>query len=177
MHSNVNYSCSTNYSLVNNDECNKSYLDYTVRLPHGIDGSMVCAIDTNTTRMEHTCPVKSGGPLLLSSKSGDSVIAITGFGSPLGSRVPCVYTAIYAFLDWIEEHVWPTLQSVQEWKGHVAKQNGYKYQRLIYRHWCLNVRWNIFRIYLRDIINCVSLFYATVFPYRILCTKHKEQPT
>ena len=97
--------------IVNSEVCNKSFTGETRRLPHGITGSLICVADPNTTRMADACSGDSGGPLLLSGESGYSLIGITAFGSLCGTTTPGVYTAIYPFLDWIEEHVCPTLSS------------------------------------------------------------------
>ena len=93
-------------SLVNNYECNKSYSKFRRQLPHGIDDSMICVTDPKSTRMADAC-LDDNGPLLLSTKSGVSVIGIAAFGISCDSSMPNVYTAIYPFLDWIEKYVWP----------------------------------------------------------------------
>ncbi|XP_076668155.1 ovochymase-2 [Andrena cerasifolii] len=104
-------------SLVNSEECSKSYSDFSRKLPRGIDSSMICARDTNETRRADACSGDSGGPLLMLTESGDSVIGVTAFGQSCGSVIPGVYTAVYSFLDWIEEHVWPTTDRSEERAG------------------------------------------------------------
>ncbi|CAK9800280.1 Serine protease snake [Anthophora plagiata] len=92
-------------SLVDKEECAKHYVQQR-KLPRGIDDSMICVIDTNTTRRSDACQGDSGGPLLMLTETGDSVIGITAFGQACGSSIPGVYTSVYPYLDWIEEHVW-----------------------------------------------------------------------
>lgn len=95
-----------NFSIVDTEQCSKQYSGFG-KLPNGIDDSMICAIDTNRTRAADACQGDSGGPLLMLTENGDSVIGITAFGQTCGSATPGVYTAVYTYLDWIEEHVWP----------------------------------------------------------------------
>lgn len=92
-------------SIVSREECEKHYMGHP-RLPNGIDDNFICAIDNNSSRRADACQGDSGGPLLMMSERGDSVIGITAFGNTCGSPAPGVYTAIYSYLDWIEEHVW-----------------------------------------------------------------------
>lgn len=87
------------------EECEKHYVGHP-RLPNGIDDNFICAIDNNSSRRADACQGDSGSPLLMMSERGDSVIGITAFGNTCGSPAPGVYTAIYSYLDWIEEHVW-----------------------------------------------------------------------
>lgn len=92
------------------EECRKSYNESS-KLPRGIDDSMICAKDTNSTRKSDACQGDSGGPLLMLTESGDTVIGVTSFGSTCGTSDPGVYTAVYSYLDWIEEQVWPSPSS------------------------------------------------------------------
>ncbi|XP_076178622.1 venom protease isoform X2 [Ptiloglossa arizonensis] len=94
-------------NLVDREECSKLYSGFS-KLPQGIDENMICAIDTNSSRRSDACQGDSGGPLLMLTETGDSVIGITAFGQSCGSSVPGVYMAIHSYLDWIEEHVWPS---------------------------------------------------------------------
>lgn len=87
------------------EECEKHYIGHP-RLPNGIDDNFICAIDNNASRRADACQGDSGGPLLMMTERGDTVIGITAFGNTCGSPAPGVYTAIYSYLDWIEEHVW-----------------------------------------------------------------------
>ncbi|XP_012141891.1 venom protease isoform X2 [Megachile rotundata] len=92
-------------SLIKREECNK-FWNKTNKLPRGIDDTMICAKDPNATRRSDACQGDSGGPLLMLSKSKNSVIGITAFGSGCGNEEPGIYTGVYSYLDWIEEHVW-----------------------------------------------------------------------
>ncbi|XP_054005859.1 serine protease snake-like [Hylaeus anthracinus] len=94
-------------SLVDRKECAKFYTGFN-KLPQGIDDTMICAIDKNSSRRADACQGDSGGPLLMLTETGDSVIGITAFGQSCGSSTPGVYMAVHSFLDWIEEHVWPS---------------------------------------------------------------------
>ncbi|XP_076621961.1 serine protease snk [Colletes latitarsis] len=96
-------------SLVDRKECSEFYNGF-LKLPQGIDENMICAIDTNSTRRSDACQGDSGGPLLMLTENGDTVIGITAFGQSCGSSIPGVYMAVYSYLDWIEEHVWPDNQ-------------------------------------------------------------------
>lgn len=53
----------------------------------------------------------SGGPVLVSHEDAQcvhNIVALTSYGMPkCGSKSASVYTKITAFLDWIEEKVWP----------------------------------------------------------------------
>lgn len=92
--------------LVPSAECNKSYVGFS-KLAHGIDRTFLCAIDSNRTRGSDACHGDSGGPLVMYFRDYQLVVGITAFGAPCGSYVPGVYTAIYTFLNWIEQIVWP----------------------------------------------------------------------
>lgn len=90
---------------VDNDECAPFYTGFA-KLPTGIDKNMVCVIDVNKDRGSDACQGDSGGPLILESNYHYSVIGVTSFGQACGSYVPGIYTAVYPYLDWIEEQVW-----------------------------------------------------------------------
>lgn len=93
------------------EECSKSY-DNKTRLPNGLDDTMICAIDPDRTRQADTCTGDSGGPLLISSGSGQPMIAaVTAFGQACGGSTPSVYTSVSGYLSWIEEQVWPNSES------------------------------------------------------------------
>lgn len=102
---------------MSSEECTKSYREFSRKLPRGIDSSMICARDTNETRRADACSGDSGGPLLMLTESGDSVVGVTAFGQACGSVIPGVYTTVYSFLDWIEENVWPTTDRTEERAG------------------------------------------------------------
>ncbi|XP_076245966.1 transmembrane protease serine 9-like [Calliopsis andreniformis] len=92
-------------SLVNKEECRKYYPE-SFRLSRGIDDTMFCARDNNSSRRSDACYGDSGGPMLMLAKSDESVVGVTAFGSGCGSVVPGIYTSVYSYLDWIEEQVW-----------------------------------------------------------------------
>ncbi|XP_017762563.1 PREDICTED: venom protease-like isoform X2 [Eufriesea mexicana] len=94
-------------SIVSKEECAKLYKGFK-KLSRGIDDNMICAIGnkTNNNNRPDACYGDSGGPLLMITEKGDSIIGITSFGSSCGSDIPGVYTAVYSYLDWIEDHVW-----------------------------------------------------------------------
>ncbi|CAL7945824.1 unnamed protein product [Xylocopa violacea] len=94
-------------SIVSREECNRFYSGFP-RLSRGIDENLICVIDTNSSRRSDACTGDSGGPLLMSTENGRSVIGITSFGQSCGSSAPGVYTAVYSYLSWIEEQVWAT---------------------------------------------------------------------
>ncbi|XP_017876160.1 serine protease snake-like [Ceratina calcarata] len=92
-------------SVMSREDCAKYYSGF-LKLPRGIDENLICAVDRNETRRSDACQGDSGGPLLMLTEKGDRVIGITAFGQSCGTKVPGVYTAVYSYLDWIEEHVW-----------------------------------------------------------------------
>ncbi|XP_015436832.1 PREDICTED: venom protease-like [Dufourea novaeangliae] len=99
-------------SIVGIKECNKSYSGFSIsRLTNGIDDNMICVIDSDSNRLSDSCLGDSGGPLVMLAESGDSVIGITAFGSSCGSTIPSIYMAVHRYLDWIEEHVWPSVNN------------------------------------------------------------------
>ncbi|XP_044581446.1 serine protease persephone-like isoform X1 [Cotesia glomerata] len=88
------------------ENCSTAYQGFR-QLPYGLDESMICAKDPNTTRRADACQGDSGGPLLLLSSSGDTVIGVTSFGQSCGGPYAAVYTSVHSFIDWIESIVWP----------------------------------------------------------------------
>lgn len=63
-------------------------------------------------RTNNFCFADSGGPLQIISSDNKCVyeiLGITSFGSACGiSGAPSVYTRVAAYLDWIENKVWPS---------------------------------------------------------------------
>ncbi|XP_076658240.1 serine protease persephone-like isoform X2 [Halictus rubicundus] len=92
-------------SIVDKEECSKWYTGFG-KLPHGLDDTIVCAIDRNESRRSDACHGDSGGPLVMASEAGIRVIGITGSGQGCGTAIPGFYTLVHPFLDWIEEQVW-----------------------------------------------------------------------
>ncbi|XP_011642170.1 serine protease persephone-like isoform X1 [Pogonomyrmex barbatus] len=93
--------------LIDRESCAKSFTGFG-KLPRGLE-NMLCALDTNVTRRADTCHGDSGGPLLMLVGSSHSIIGVTAFGQSCGGSTPGVYTAIYSYLEWIEEEVWPEM--------------------------------------------------------------------
>lgn len=96
-------------SMVDRESCAKSFTGFS-KLPRGLDENMLCVIDTNVTRRSDACQGDSGGPLLMRtgpSQYNHSIIGITAFGQTCGGSIPGIYTAVFSYLDWIEEQVWP----------------------------------------------------------------------
>lgn len=79
------------------------------KLPRGLDESLVCALDVNSTRGADACQGDSGGPLLMVAGPNHSVVGVTAFGQLCGGSTPGIYTAVYSYLDWIERQVWPEM--------------------------------------------------------------------
>lgn len=92
--------------FVANNECAKSYLHATAKMPEGLDEGMICVRDLNVTRKADTCWGDSGGPLLGSLAPYPPLIGVTSFGQACGAGVPGVYTSVYKYLNWIEDQVW-----------------------------------------------------------------------
>jgi len=95
-------------SLVDKESCAKKFNDFG-KLPRGLDDNMLCVLDTNVTRRSDACHGDSGGPLLMFIGSSHSIVGITAFGQSCGGSIPGVYTAVYSFLEWIENQVWPEM--------------------------------------------------------------------
>ncbi|KAG5336657.1 SNAK protease, partial [Acromyrmex charruanus] len=95
-------------SLVDKESCGKKFNDFG-KLPRGLDDNMLCVLDTNVTRRSDACHGDSGGPLLMFIGSSHSIVGITAFGQSCGGSIPGVYTAVYSFLEWIENQVWPEM--------------------------------------------------------------------
>ncbi|XP_076658242.1 serine protease persephone-like [Halictus rubicundus] len=91
-------------SIVDKEECSKWYTGFG-KLPHGLDDTIVCAIDRNESRRSDACQGDSGGPLLMVSVANVRVIGITASGQGCGTATPGFYTLVHPFLDWIEEQV------------------------------------------------------------------------
>ncbi|XP_046429971.1 serine protease persephone-like isoform X2 [Neodiprion fabricii] len=98
--------------FVETNECSDSYSSNNPRLPNGLD-NMICAIDPNTTRRADACWGDSGGPLIASSGSARFVAGVTAFGQACGGSTPGVYTSVYDYLSWIEDHVWPDTEGTR----------------------------------------------------------------
>ncbi|XP_043266597.1 serine protease snake-like [Venturia canescens] len=97
---------SANLDLVSNAACKEAY-KVSSRLPNGIDDTLICALDRNSTRGSDACQGDSGGPLLMKSGKVYTVIGVTSFGQGCGSLEPGAYTSVSAYIDWIESIVWP----------------------------------------------------------------------
>ncbi|XP_011177142.3 serine protease persephone [Zeugodacus cucurbitae] len=89
-------------------ECNQSYAYHIDRhLKHGIDDTQLCALAPG----KDTCGGDSGGPLLLlknATYNSYRIVGVVSFGDLMcGHTTPGVYTRVSAFLDFIEDIVWP----------------------------------------------------------------------
>lgn len=69
---------------------------------------MLCYIDPSKTNRSDACQGDSGGPLVMVNEFNNSIrlIGVTSFGDFCGGPVPGVYTAVYNYLEWIENIVW-----------------------------------------------------------------------
>lgn len=103
-----------NFTLIGNEECNKTFPPIP-ETEYGIIDSQVCAMDRIGTK--DTCQGDSGGPLQLNlpgrKRPRYSLIGVTSYGLFCGSRTPSVYTRIYSYLDWLESLVWPEETPIQ----------------------------------------------------------------
>ncbi|CAG9763231.1 unnamed protein product [Ceutorhynchus assimilis] len=69
-----------------------------------IVNSQICAISTSDA-----CQGDSGGPIQIMTKGGGyDIVGIVSYGIQCGSTAPGIYTRVSAYLDWIEEKVWPS---------------------------------------------------------------------
>ncbi|XP_050311119.1 serine protease persephone-like isoform X2 [Anthonomus grandis grandis] len=93
-----------NVTAVSTEECNNTIYTRTRYDRKVILSSQICAISKSDT-----CVGDSGGPLQIKSKLGGyDIVGIVSYGIDCGTPVPGVYTRVSAYLDWIEEKVWPT---------------------------------------------------------------------
>ncbi|XP_073818319.1 venom protease [Musca autumnalis] len=94
-------------NVLTNEKC-KSYYETGDKLPNGVDAGQICAGDPKGEM--DTCQGDSGGPLLLNvtkyQTSVPYVVGLTSFGDGCASGIPSIYTRIYPFIEWIENHVW-----------------------------------------------------------------------
>ncbi|XP_043266598.1 serine protease persephone-like [Venturia canescens] len=97
---------SANLSLVDTEMCNSSH-KISRSLSRGIDDTLICAVDRDTTRRSDACHGDSGGPLVMISGKVHTLIGVTAFGNGCGNADPGAYTSVHAYLDWIESIVWP----------------------------------------------------------------------
>lgn len=95
------------------DRCNASYLESgsNRQLNRGVIETQLCAGDPGFTK--DACQGDSGGPLNMVIDEASYLYRIvgvisTGFGC--ASAVPGLYTRVSAYLDYIEEIVWPNLR-------------------------------------------------------------------
>ncbi|XP_063913169.1 serine protease snake-like isoform X2 [Zophobas morio] len=101
-------------SMVDHKKCARRYKSYVERrkLEAGIlDEIHICAGDAEG---RDTCQGDSGGPLHYKVYSGTAaeghfvLVGITSFGQPCGWKNSIgVYTRVSAFIEWIENIVWP----------------------------------------------------------------------
>ncbi|CAH0563600.1 unnamed protein product [Brassicogethes aeneus] len=83
---------------------------YKSRVNKDITRKQLCAADPSTTKTTDTCQGDSGGPLQvqnLKDSSLFSIVGVTSYGMGCGSNHPSIYTRVSAYLDFIEDYVWP----------------------------------------------------------------------
>lgn len=81
--------------VVNQSRCEATY-------PQSFTSAQLCTFSRN----KDTCSYDSGGPLMFSDSTGNSLlyqIGITSYGIHCASTTPSVSTKVMAYLDWIEK--------------------------------------------------------------------------
>ncbi|XP_046382733.1 serine protease snake-like [Ischnura elegans] len=93
-------------------KCNETFeaeIRSTSQLKRGIDSTMLCAGILEGGR--DTCQGDSGGPLQFPVRGGCQyeVWGVTSFGKVCSfANSPSVYMKVSAYLEWIEDNVWPS---------------------------------------------------------------------
>ncbi|XP_039962180.1 serine protease snake [Bactrocera neohumeralis] len=97
--------------LVPSDVCQRYYMPDENILQQGLANTQICAGDQENRR--DTCQGDSGGPLILKVDRDITysyVVGITSFGQACGGAPPSIYSRVSAYIDWIEDIVWPIAQ-------------------------------------------------------------------
>ncbi|XP_054728901.1 serine protease snake [Anastrepha obliqua] len=97
--------------LVPNDICLRYYMPDENILQQGLANTQICAGDQENRR--DTCQGDSGGPLIMKIDRDETysyVVGITSFGQACGGAPPGIYSRVSAYIDWIEDIVWPIAQ-------------------------------------------------------------------
>jgi secreted trypsin-like serine protease len=97
------------------DECRLDYKDkfranMIAALPDGITDGLLCAKNRNKT--VDTCRGDSGTALKYFQDGNFYIVGITSFGISCQSKLPSFYTRVSHYLDWIEEIVWSSPDSL-----------------------------------------------------------------
>uniref|UniRef100_A0A1I8P9N3 Peptidase S1 domain-containing protein n=1 Tax=Stomoxys calcitrans TaxID=35570 RepID=A0A1I8P9N3_STOCA len=92
------------------EKCNASFVDYglTRQIDQGIIKTQLCAEDDQ--QLKDACQGDSGGPLNLvvdESYYNYRVVGVVSSGFGCASSTPGLYTRVAAFLDFVEQVVWP----------------------------------------------------------------------
>uniref|UniRef100_A0A1I8NHA4 Peptidase S1 domain-containing protein n=1 Tax=Musca domestica TaxID=7370 RepID=A0A1I8NHA4_MUSDO len=92
------------------DKCNASFVDYglTRQIQDGIIDTQLCAEDKDL--IKDACQGDSGGPLVLvvdESLKSYKIVGVVSAGFGCANTTPGLYTRVAAFLDYIEQIVWP----------------------------------------------------------------------
>ncbi|XP_037932772.1 serine protease snake-like [Teleopsis dalmanni] len=95
-------------NIVSNKICGTHYTPDSEYVQQGILGTQICAGDPEHLR--DTCQGDSGGPIIIKYNTQDYIVGITSFGQGCAGQPPSVYTRISAYIDWIENIVWPIRQ-------------------------------------------------------------------
>uniref|UniRef100_W8B106 Serine protease snake n=1 Tax=Ceratitis capitata TaxID=7213 RepID=W8B106_CERCA len=97
--------------VVPNDVCQRYYMPDENILQQGLANTQLCAGDPENRR--DTCQGDSGGPLIMKVDRDITysyVVGITSFGQACGGAPPSIYSRVSAYIDWIEDIVWPIAQ-------------------------------------------------------------------
>ncbi|XP_051155657.1 serine protease snake-like [Leptopilina boulardi] len=103
------YLLKTQLDVIENNYCSTIYKNST-NLPWGIDDSFICAGDLTGNWKKDTCTGDSGSPLQNRHPNNClyNIVGITSSGKFCGiDKIPGIYTRVAAYVDWIEEIVWP----------------------------------------------------------------------
>ncbi|XP_043472622.1 serine protease snake-like [Leptopilina heterotoma] len=95
--------------VIDNVNCSTMYKN-SINLPWGIVDSLLCAGDPTGNWEKDTCSGDSGSPLQIRNIDNClfKIIGITSTGKFCGvDAIPGIYTRVAAYVNWIEEIVWP----------------------------------------------------------------------
>ncbi|XP_075158771.1 uncharacterized protein LOC142231979 [Haematobia irritans] len=92
------------------EKCNASFVDYglTRQIDKGVIATQMCAEDDQ--QLKDACQGDSGGPLNLlvdESLNNYRIVGVVSSGFGCASSTPGLYTRVAAFLDFVEQIVWP----------------------------------------------------------------------
>ncbi|KAE8578197.1 hypothetical protein XENTR_v10023393 [Xenopus tropicalis] len=93
----------TQVRLMSTEQC-KSYYD-NKGVGSFIKDDMICAVDILGQR--GPCLGDGGGPLVTYQNKQWNLVGVASFGFGCGNENPAVYTSVRAYIDWIQQYMYP----------------------------------------------------------------------